>query len=108
MPFYCLKLGQHADAYRPRYSAPITPVSLLPDTSLRSPSVSVLTKCQAKNITLTREFHLLAESTFEDSDKHIHSTGDTMDYEEFSFDHMKEFSKLAIAFGVELSGHKSK
>jgi len=31
-----------------------------------------------------------------------------MDYDEFSFDHMKEFSKLAIAFGVELSGHKSK
>jgi hypothetical protein len=48
------------------------------------------------------------ESTFEDSDKHIHSTGDTTDYEEFSFDHMKEFSKLAVAFGVELAGHQGK
>ena len=62
---------------------------------------------QAPDINLANSTPL-AESTFEDSDKHIHSTGDTMDYDEFSFDHMKEFSKLAIAFGVELSGHKSK
>lgn len=30
------------------------------------------------------------ESTFEDSDKNIHSTSDTMDHPEFSVEHMKE------------------
>lgn len=30
------------------------------------------------------------ESLFEDSDKNIHGLGDTIDYPEFSFDHMKE------------------
>lgn len=48
------------------------------------------------------------ESTFADSDKLIHSTGDTMAHPEFSFDHMKEFTKLAIAFGVELAGYDGK
>lgn len=45
------------------------------------------------------------ESTFADSSKMIHSTQDTIDHDEFSFDHIREFSKLAIAFGVELAGH---
>jgi leucyl aminopeptidase len=49
-----------------------------------------------------------SESTFADSDKLIHSTGDTTEHEEFSFNHMKEFSKLAIAFGVELAGYEGK
>ena len=44
------------------------------------------------------------ESSFEDSNHHIHSSQDTIDHPEFSFDHMKEFSKLAIAFVVELAG----
>ncbi|KAI5449972.1 hypothetical protein NCC49_003863 [Naganishia albida] len=44
------------------------------------------------------------ESTFEDSNKAIHSTGDTIEHPEFSFDHMQQFSKLAIAFAVELGG----
>lgn len=48
------------------------------------------------------------ESTFEDSNKNIHSTSDTIDHPEFSFTHMKEFSKLAIAFAVELSADKGK
>lgn len=43
------------------------------------------------------------ESTFEDSNKNIHSTQDTIDHPEFSFTHMREFSKLAVAFAVELS-----
>ncbi len=31
------------------------------------------------------------ESTFEDSNHNIHSTSDTIDHPEFSFDHMKEW-----------------
>lgn len=46
------------------------------------------------------------ESTFEDSNKNIHSSQDTIDHPEFSFTHMREFSKLAIAFAVELSAAK--
>jgi len=47
------------------------------------------------------------ESTFEDSNKFIHSTKDTMDVsDEFSFTHMLEFSKLAVAFAIELGGWK--
>lgn len=44
------------------------------------------------------------ESSFEDSNKNIHSTNDRMDIsDEFSIKHMSQFSKLAIAFAVELS-----
>lgn len=43
------------------------------------------------------------ESTFENSNKNIHSSSDTIDHPEFSFTHMREFSKLALAFAVELS-----
>lgn len=47
------------------------------------------------------------ESTFENSNKNIHSTKDTMDVsDEFSFTHMLEFSKLAVAFAIELAGWK--
>jgi len=43
------------------------------------------------------------ESTFDDSNKFIHSGNDKIDIsDEFSFDHMLEFSKLAVAFAVEL------
>ncbi|GAA6001494.1 hypothetical protein JCM10207_006694 [Rhodosporidiobolus poonsookiae] len=51
----------------------------------------------------------LIESTFEDSSKNIHSTRDTIDYSptEFSFDHMKEFSRLAIGLAVEIGGGKN-
>ncbi|KAE9410263.1 peptidase [Gymnopus androsaceus JB14] len=46
------------------------------------------------------------ESTFENSNKNIHSTNDRIDIsDEFSFDHMLEFSKLAVAFAVELGGY---
>ncbi|PCH41436.1 Zn-dependent exopeptidase [Wolfiporia cocos MD-104 SS10] len=45
------------------------------------------------------------ESLFENSNKNIHSTNDRLDIsDEFSFSHMLEFSKLAVAFAVELGG----
>ncbi|KAJ7499095.1 peptidase [Mycena latifolia] len=45
------------------------------------------------------------ESTFENSNKNIHSINDRIDAsDEFSFSHMLEFSKLAVAFAVELGG----
>ncbi|KAF9483991.1 peptidase [Pholiota conissans] len=48
------------------------------------------------------------ESSFENSNKNIHSTNDRIDIsDEFSFTHMLEFSKLAVAFAVEL-GNDSK
>ncbi|GAA5975472.1 hypothetical protein JCM11641_004277 [Rhodosporidiobolus odoratus] len=48
------------------------------------------------------------ESTFENSSKNIHSTRDTIDYspQEFSFEHMREFSRVAIALAIELGGGK--
>jgi len=47
------------------------------------------------------------ESTFENSNKNIHSEYDRIDIsEEFSFTHMLEFSKLAAAFAIELGGWK--
>ncbi|KAI5120508.1 hypothetical protein M0805_000093 [Coniferiporia weirii] len=43
------------------------------------------------------------ESTFEDSNKFIHSGSDRIDIsDEFSFEHMLEFAKLATAFAIEL------
>jgi len=48
------------------------------------------------------------ESTFQNSNKNIHSTNDRIDIsDEFSFTHMLEFSKLAVAFAVELGGYDS-
>ncbi|KAF8165145.1 peptidase [Crassisporium funariophilum] len=48
------------------------------------------------------------ESTFENSNKNIHSSNDRLDIsDEFSFTHMLEFSKLAVAFAVELGGYES-
>ncbi|KAJ7699900.1 peptidase [Mycena rosella] len=45
------------------------------------------------------------ESTFGNSNKNIHSANDRIDVsDEFSFSHMLEFSKLAVAFAVELGG----
>ncbi|KAL1743303.1 hypothetical protein HDZ31DRAFT_65139 [Schizophyllum fasciatum] len=45
------------------------------------------------------------ESTFQNSNKNIHSTNDRSDIsDEFSFEHILEFSKLAVAFAVELGG----
>ncbi|KAJ7742441.1 peptidase [Mycena maculata] len=45
------------------------------------------------------------ESTFGNSNKNIHSANDRIDIsDEFSFSHMLEFSKLAVAFAVELGG----
>jgi len=50
------------------------------------------------------------ESSFENSNKNIHSTNDRIDVsDEFSFTHMLEFAKLATAFAIELGGwNKSK
>ncbi|KAJ4472299.1 peptidase [Lentinula aciculospora] len=46
------------------------------------------------------------ESSFENSNKNIHSSNDRIDIsDEFSFEHMLEFSKLAVAFAVELGGY---
>lgn len=42
------------------------------------------------------------EAEFDLTNHNIHSTSDTIDHPEFSFSHMKEFSKLAIAFAYEL------
>lgn len=45
------------------------------------------------------------ESAFENSNQNIHSQNDRIDVSpEFSFDHMLEFSKLAVAYVVELGG----
>jgi leucyl aminopeptidase len=45
------------------------------------------------------------ESTFENSNPHIHSSSDRIDISpEFSFEHMLEFSKLAVGLAVELGG----
>ncbi|QRV91498.1 Peptidase family M28 protein [Ceratobasidium sp. AG-Ba] len=47
------------------------------------------------------------ESSFENSNKFIHSTNDRIDIsDEFSFEHALEFSKLAVAFAIELGGWK--
>ncbi|KAH9979039.1 hypothetical protein BGW80DRAFT_1557591 [Lactifluus volemus] len=44
-------------------------------------------------------------STFEDSNPNIHSGNDRIDISpEFSFTHMLEFSKFAVAFVIELAG----
>jgi len=48
------------------------------------------------------------ESAFENSNHHIHTLNDRIDIsDEFSFTHMLEFSKLAVAFAVELGGYDS-
>ncbi|CBQ68110.1 related to bacterial leucyl aminopeptidase precursor [Sporisorium reilianum SRZ2] len=45
------------------------------------------------------------EATFENSNlKRIHTTGDTFDYPEFSFDHLMQFVRLSASFVVELAG----
>jgi leucyl aminopeptidase len=45
------------------------------------------------------------ESAFENSNPNIHSVNDRIDVSpEFSFEHMLEFSKLAVAYVVELGG----
>jgi len=47
------------------------------------------------------------ESSFENSNHYIHSTNDRIDISpEFSFTHMLEYSKLAVAFAIELGGWK--
>lgn len=49
------------------------------------------------------------ESQFGNSNKNIHSTQDRLDVSpEFSFEHMLEFSKLAVAFAIELGGWEKK
>ncbi|KZT62398.1 Zn-dependent exopeptidase [Calocera cornea HHB12733] len=45
------------------------------------------------------------ESTFENSDKNVHSTNDRLDISpEFDFNHMLEFSKLTVGYIVETAG----
>ncbi|SPO21301.1 related to bacterial leucyl aminopeptidase precursor [Ustilago trichophora] len=45
------------------------------------------------------------EATFENSNlKRIHTTRDTFDYPEFSFDHLMQFVRLSASFVVELAG----
>ena len=74
----------------------------------------------------TSTYFLDAESSFENSNKNIHSSNESVlklpllicrcwSYcpsridisDEFSFTHMLEFSKLAVAFAVELGGYNS-
>jgi len=48
------------------------------------------------------------EGAFENMNHNIHSSNDRIDIsDEFSFTHMLEFSKLAVAFAVELGGYNS-
>ncbi|GAA6051063.1 hypothetical protein JCM3770_005480 [Rhodotorula araucariae] len=47
------------------------------------------------------------ESAFEDSDKNIHSSRDTIDQEGYSFDHIEQFARVAVALAVELGGGAS-
>lgn len=55
-------------------------------------------------VDLTSHFGLFTEATFEDSNtRHIHTSGDTIEVEGFSFDHMAQFVQLATAFVLELS-----
>lgn len=45
------------------------------------------------------------ESSFETTNHNIHSANDRIDFSpEFSFEHALEFSKLAVAFSIELGG----
>jgi len=45
------------------------------------------------------------ESVFANSNRNIHSANDRIDIsDEFSFSHLLEFSKLAVAFAIELGG----
>jgi len=45
------------------------------------------------------------ESAFEDSNQNIHSANDRLDISpEFSFEHLLEFSKLGVAYIVEIAG----
>jgi len=44
------------------------------------------------------------ESSFEDSNKLIHSSNDRLDAVGFSFDHALEFSKLGVAYVIEVAG----
>ncbi|KZO93263.1 peptidase [Calocera viscosa TUFC12733] len=45
------------------------------------------------------------ESTFDNSDKNIHSTNDRLDISpEFDFNHMLEFSKLSVGYIIETAG----
>lgn len=49
------------------------------------------------------------EATFENSNlKRIHTTSDTFDYPEFSFDHLMQFVRLSASFVVELAGWSDK
>ncbi|KAK4049465.1 hypothetical protein OIO90_005416 [Microbotryomycetes sp. JL221] len=47
------------------------------------------------------------ESKFEDSNKQIHSSGDTIQNVGFSIDHVEQFVRLSIALAVNLGGAKS-
>ncbi|KAK4046552.1 hypothetical protein OIV83_006004 [Microbotryomycetes sp. JL201] len=44
------------------------------------------------------------ESSFEDSNKQIHSSGDTIDNPGFSFEHVKQFVRISVALAVCLGG----
>lgn len=49
------------------------------------------------------------EAKFDDCNlRRIHTTGDTFDHPEFSFEHLLRFSKLSTAFIVELAGWAKK
>ncbi|KAG9124044.1 Leucine aminopeptidase 1 [Ceratobasidium sp. 392] len=84
-------------------------VSKLVDTYLEIPPVE--TKCTyacSDHASWTKYGYPSAfsiESSFENSNKLIHSTNDRIDIsDEFSFEHALEFSKLAVAFAIELGG----
>ncbi|GAA6013357.1 hypothetical protein JCM10207_000866 [Rhodosporidiobolus poonsookiae] len=48
----------------------------------------------------------LAEGNFEDSNPNMHSTGDTTTAAGYSFEHIAQYSRVAIGYAVELAGFK--
>jgi len=66
---------------------------------LASPSVGIFT------LLFSTVANLQIESSLENFNPHVHSAKDRIDISpEFSFGHMLEFSKFAVAFAVELAG----
>ena len=45
-----------------------------------------------------------SEAAFELTNHNIHSSRDNLNHEEFNFDHLLQFSKLATAFAIEVAG----
>lgn len=70
----------------------------------RSVACKKLRELSCAYVTFSVAINRIAEATFEDSNtRHIHTSGDTIEVDGFSFDHMAQFVQLATAFILELS-----